>query len=205
VVSARFHFIQYAVAACDQIRKIESRADDGTRKQLQRPRWLWVKNRVNWTQKDPLWCVSIALERCLIGMTCEMTMELQGIHLCKNAGYGSKDAGVVMELFGNSAARVQAMREQTGKLLTPMGRVARVIEGHLWGLLARSPQGLATALIKGVMSLRSAVKRKARRYQTVECKARRYRTVKCMATVSHFFVRNPPYRHPHPRKATMNL
>ncbi len=49
VVYDKFHITQYVVEACDQIRKIESRADAGKRDQLERTRWVWLKNRVNWT------------------------------------------------------------------------------------------------------------------------------------------------------------
>jgi len=43
-----------------------------------------------------------------------------------------------------------------------------MIEGHLEGILAHWTQGLTTALIEGLNSLFSAVKRKARGYQSVE-------------------------------------
>ncbi len=60
------------------------------------------------------------------------------------------------------------MREQTGELLEPMARVARMIEGHLEGIVALWTHGLTTAFMQGLNSLFSAVKRKARGYQTVE-------------------------------------
>ena len=60
------------------------------------------------------------------------------------------------------------MRGQTGKLLEPMARAARMIERHLEGILAHWTRGLTTAFMEGLNSLFSAVKRKARGYQTVE-------------------------------------
>jgi transposase len=60
------------------------------------------------------------------------------------------------------------MREQTGELLEPMARAARMNEGHLEGILAHWTQGLTTAYMEGIYSLFSAVKRKARGYRTVE-------------------------------------
>jgi transposase len=60
------------------------------------------------------------------------------------------------------------MREQTGELLEPIARVARMIEGHLEEILAHWTQGLTTAFIEGLNSLFSAVKRMARGYRTVE-------------------------------------
>ena len=52
VVYDKFHVIQNVVEACDQIRKIESRSDAGKRELLERTRWMWLKNRVNWTEKE---------------------------------------------------------------------------------------------------------------------------------------------------------
>ena len=62
----------------------------------------------------------------------------------------------------------QAMRERTGELLEPMARAARMIEGHMEGILAHWTQGLTTAFMEGLNSLFSAVKRKARGYRSVE-------------------------------------
>ena len=60
------------------------------------------------------------------------------------------------------------MREPAGELLEPMARAARMIEGHLGGILAHWTQGLTTAFMEGLNSLFSAVKRKALRYRSVE-------------------------------------
>ena len=161
VVFDKFHVIQYVVEACDQIRKIESRADAGKREQLERTRWMWLKNRVNWTEKETQKWDSMALERCVTGMAYEMRLVLQGI-------YQWKDVGEARKLFGNWCAWVQAMRERTGELLEPMARAARMIEGHLEGILAHWTQGLTTAFMEVLNSLSSAVKRKARGYRSVE-------------------------------------
>ena len=56
----------------------------------------------------------------------------------------------------------------TGDLLEPMARTARMVEGHLEGILAHWTRGLSTAFMEGLNSLFSAVKRKARGYRMVE-------------------------------------
>ena len=122
VVFDKFLVIQNVVEACDQIRKIESRADAGKRDLLERTGWMWLKNRVNWTEKETQKWESMALERCVTGMAYEMKLVLQGI-------YQWKDVGEARKLFGNWCAWVQAMRERTGELLEPMARAARMIEG----------------------------------------------------------------------------
>ena len=161
VVYDKFHVIQNVVEACDQVRKVESRSNAGKRDLLERTRWMWLKNRVNWTEKEAQKWESMALERCVTGMAYEMRLVLQGI-------YQWKDVGEARKLFGNWCAWVQAMRERTGELLEPMARAARMIEGHLEGILAHWTQGLTTAFMEGFNSLFSAVKRWARGYRTVE-------------------------------------
>ena len=161
VVYDKFHVIQNVVEACDQVRKAESRSNDGKRDLLERTRWMWLKNRVNWTERETQKWESMALERCVTGIAYEMRLVLQGI-------YQWKDVGEAKKLFGNWCAWVQAMREQTGELLEPMARAARMIEGHLEGILAHWTQGLTTAFMEGLNSLFSAVKRKARGYRSVE-------------------------------------
>jgi len=161
VVYDKFHVIQNVVEACDRVRKVESRSNAGKRDQLERTRWMWLKNRTNWTEKETHKWESMSLERCVTGMAYEMRLVLQGI-------YQWKDVGEAKKLFGNWCAWVQAMREQTGELLEPMARAARMIEGHLEGILAHWTQGLTTAFMEGLNSLFSAVKRKARGYRSVE-------------------------------------
>ena len=63
---------------------------------------------------------------------------------------------------------IEVMREKTGELLEPIARAAQMIKGHLEGILAHWTQVLTTAFMGGLISLFSAVKRKARGYQSVE-------------------------------------
>ena len=52
VMYDKFHVIQNVVEACDQVRKAESRSNARKRNQLERTRWMWRKNRMNWTEKE---------------------------------------------------------------------------------------------------------------------------------------------------------
>ena len=80
VVYDKFHVIQNGVEACHQVRDAESRADAGKRNRLERSRWMWLKNRVNWTEKEADKWESMALERCVTGMAYGMRLVLQGIY-----------------------------------------------------------------------------------------------------------------------------
>jgi transposase len=162
VVSDKFHVIQNVVEACDQVRKAESRADAGKRNRLERTRWMWLKNQVNWMEKETQKWESMALERCVTGMAYQMRLVLQCID-------ERKDAGDARKLFRKWCAWVHAMRGQTGELQEQMARAARMVEGHLVGILAHWTRGLTTAFMEGLNSLFSAVQRKARGYRTVEC------------------------------------
>jgi hypothetical protein len=92
---------------------------------------------------------------CVKGMAYEMRLVLQGI-------YQWKDVEVTKKLFGNWCAWVKAMREQTGELLEPMARAARMIEGNMLGILAHYTQGLTTDYMEGLNSLFSGVAQGAR-------------------------------------------
>jgi transposase len=94
VVYDKFHVIQNVVEACDQVREAESRADAGKLDRLERTRWMWIKNRANWTEKETQKRDSMALERCLTGITYQMRVVLQGI-------YEWRDAEGARKLFRN--------------------------------------------------------------------------------------------------------
>ena len=153
--------IQNVVGACDQVRKAENRADAGKRDRLERTRWMWLTNPVNWTETETQKWESMALERCVTGMAYQMRLVLQGI-------YQSQDAEEAWEFFGNWWAWVRAMQEQTMELLEPMASIPRMVEGHLEEILAHWTCGLTTAFMEGLNTLLSAVKRKARGYRPVE-------------------------------------
>jgi hypothetical protein len=50
VVYDKFHVIQNVVEVCDQVRKVESRAEARKGDRLEGISWIWAKNRVNWTE-----------------------------------------------------------------------------------------------------------------------------------------------------------
>jgi hypothetical protein len=52
VVYDKFNVIQYAVEVHHQVRRAQSRANAGERDRLERHRWMWLKNQVNWTETE---------------------------------------------------------------------------------------------------------------------------------------------------------
>ncbi len=85
-----------------------------------------------------------------------------------NLGQPRRSPGIPVKAICLSTTREGRTDTQTAELLEPMARVARMIEGHLEGILAHWTQGLTTALMEGINNLFSAVKSRARRYRTVE-------------------------------------
>jgi transposase len=106
VVYDKFHVIQKVVEACDQVRKAESRSDAGERELLERTRWMRLKNRANWTEKETHRWESMSLERCVTGMAYEMRLVFQGI-------YQWKDVEVAKKPLGNWCLLVLVIRELT--------------------------------------------------------------------------------------------
>jgi transposase len=113
---------------------------------------MWLKNPVNWTEKETQKWELMALERSVTGMAYQMRLVLQGI-------YERKDPEEARKLFRNCCAWVQAMRGQTGELLEPMAQAVRMVDGDLDGILAYWTRGLTTAFKEGLNSLFSALKR----------------------------------------------
>lgn len=87
------------------------------------------KNRVNWTDEESQKWESMALERCVTGMACEIRLVLQRI-------YAWRDTEAGRMLFRYWCAWVHAMWKLTGDLLEPIAHTARMIKGHLEGILA---------------------------------------------------------------------
>jgi transposase len=120
VVYDKCYVIQNVVEACDQVQKAE--------------------NRVNWTDKETQKWDLTAPERCMTSIAYEMRLVFQGIYERKNAKQATK-------LYRNWCAWVQEVPEQTGVLLEPMARTARMVEENLEVILAHWTRGLTTAFM----------------------------------------------------------
>ena len=52
MVYNKFQVTQNVLVACDQVRKAENRPEAKKPDRLERTRWIWLMNRMNWTEKD---------------------------------------------------------------------------------------------------------------------------------------------------------
>jgi hypothetical protein len=99
---------------------------------------MWLRNRVNRTEKKALNCDSIAPEMGVMSMAYEMRLVLLGIYEWQNVG-------VVRILIGSWCVSVQATLEQTGELVELMARTVRMLNGYLEGILAYWKRGQTTS------------------------------------------------------------
>jgi hypothetical protein len=90
LVQNRLHVIQTGVDAFGQVLRTEIRGDARKPELLGRIRWMWRKNPVNSTEKEPQRWESMALKRHMAGMACERMLGRPGIYDWKAAGAAKK-------------------------------------------------------------------------------------------------------------------
>ena len=103
MVYDKSHVIQNVVEACDQVREAESRADFGKRGQLEGTRWIWVKNRVNRTEKETQKWESIAREAVRDGIGLRNQAGISR-HLPVEGRRGDQEAGPELMCLGACGA-----------------------------------------------------------------------------------------------------
>jgi hypothetical protein len=90
LVQNRLHVIQTGVDAFGQVRRAEIRGDARRRELLGRIRWMWRKNPVNSTEKEPQRWESMGLKRPMVGMAGETVLGRPGIYDWKEGGAARK-------------------------------------------------------------------------------------------------------------------
>lgn len=161
VVFDKFHVIQQANQAVDQVRRKEVRVG-GPRvwEALRKSQWLWRKNPENLTpgQKERL--AQIENKNLVTAKAYQMRLVFQDI-------YRSADATVARRRLEVWCRWVRwAARFCQFNLLASMVKVARMVQEHLKGILAHWKWGLTNAFLEGLTSVFSATKRKARGYRS---------------------------------------
>jgi len=162
IVFDKFHVIQNTNRAVDKVRRAEFRkgATD-VRHQLEKSRWLWLKNPSNLTEDEQVRMERIDHDMLFTAKAYQMRLALQNI-------YNARKVRRASERFASWCrwVRKQAAKAKWG-LLNPMVKIAAMIESHLAGILAHWNAHLTNAFMEGLNSVFSAVKRRARGYRTV--------------------------------------
>lgn len=161
VVFDKFHVIQAANQAVDQVRRKEVRAGGpGVWEALRKSQWLWRKNPENLTLEQKERLAQIRNKNLMTAKAYQMRLVFQDI-------YRSADAATARRRFEVWCRWVRwAAHICRSNLLASMVKVARMVEDHLSGILAHWKWGLTNAFLEGLTSVFSATKRKARGYRS---------------------------------------
>lgn len=157
----KFHLIANANEAVDKVRRNEYRKGEAaTKHQLEKSRWLWLKNPANLTDTESTRMERIDTDSLVTAKAYQMRLALQNI-------YHSRTAKRAATRF---AAWCKWVRRQAGKarwdLLKPMVKIAAMVESHSAGILAHWNGKVTNAFMEGLNSVFSAVKRRARGYRS---------------------------------------
>ena len=162
IVFDKFHVIMNANEAVDSVRQIEFRKGNvDIKDQLEKSRWLWLKNPKNLTEAQEEHMGRIDHDMLVTSKAYQMRLALQKIYNCTTAAYAAK----------RFTAWCRWVRKQAAKtkwdMLKPMVKIANMIESHAVGILAHWDGHITNAFMEGLNSVFSAVKRRARCFRTV--------------------------------------
>lgn len=159
LVFDKFHVIKLANEAVDTVRRAEmkSRSDEEAA-QMKRSRYVWLKNPDSLTEKQQGTLDRLTQLHLHTGRAYQMRLALQEI-------YRTPDS---LRAHRRMRAWVRWTRiaAQKNPRLAPMARVGRTIQAHMDGIIAHWETGMTNAFMEGLMSVFSAVKRKARGFRT---------------------------------------
>jgi transposase len=161
VVFDKFHVIANASKRVEQVRRAEVRlGDQDIRDALRKSQWLWRKNPENHNEQEQIRLVQIQAKNLGTAKAYQMRLVLQDI-------YRSVSATVARRRFAIWCRWVRwVARRHQSWVLSPMLKMAQMVENHLAGILAHWKWGLTNAFMEGLNSVFSAVKRKARGYRS---------------------------------------
>lgn len=162
IVFDKFHVIQNANEALDKVRRAEFRKGSAhIQHQLDKSRWLWLKNPENLSEDEEARLERIDHEMLVTAKAYQMRLALQKIYHCRTAQKAE-------ERFTSWCrwVRKQAAKVQWG-LLAPMVKIAAMVESHIKGILAHWTGRITNAFMEGLNSVFSAVKRRARGYRSI--------------------------------------
>jgi len=162
VVFDKFHVVQNASKAVDQVRRAEVRTGGkGVWEALHKTTWIWRKNPDNLTEHEQARLAKIEHKNLATAKAYQMRMVLQDIYRSANATTARRRFRVWVRWV-----RWVARYYQTGGRFNPILKLAQMVENHLQGILAHWKWGLTNASMEGLNSVFSATKRKARGYRS---------------------------------------
>jgi transposase len=162
VVFDKFHVVQNANKAVDQVRRAEVRTGgQGVWAALHKTTWIWRKNPENLTESEQARLAKIENKNLATAKAYQMRMVLQDIYRLPGVNAARWRFQVWVRWV-----RLVARRSPQGRLFAAMLKLAQMVETHLAGILAHWKWGVTNAFMEGLNSVFSATKRKARGYRS---------------------------------------
>lgn len=161
VVFDKFHVIQHANKAVDQVKRAEIRLGiKGAWTALKDTQWLWRKNPQNLNAEEQERLAELQSQNLHTAQAYQMRLLLQDIY--KSAT--PSEAELRLKTWCQWIHQVAQLHPTT--LYRSMVNLAKLVETHLKGILAHWKSGLTNAFMEGLNSVFSATKRKARGYKS---------------------------------------
>jgi len=145
----RFHVIQLANAALEEVRRAEVRAEPA----LKHSRWMWLKDKHSWTKRQ-----------------ITQHHELSRMHLKTGRAFRMKEA--LRDIFTMANTRSAAEEQLTSWVqwarrsrLAPFKKLALTLKAHWDGILNSFDSALSNGAVEAINGLIQAAKARARGYR----------------------------------------
>ena len=162
VVFDKFHVLQHANRAVDQVRRAEvRRGGPGVWDALRQSHWLWRKNPENLSDREQSRLAGIEHKNLWTAKAYQMRLVLQDIYRAADAATARQRLRVWCRWV-----RWVARFCPQESLFVSMLKLTAMIQAHLAGILAHWKAGITNAFMEGLNSVFSATKRKARGYRS---------------------------------------
>jgi transposase len=161
VVFDKFHVIANASKKVETVRRAEIRlGHQDIREALRHSQWVWRKNPENHNEEEQARLAKIQHKNLATAKAYQMRLVLQDIYRSATVAEAKRR----FQVWCRWVRRVAGCHKSG--VLSPMVKMAQMIENHLTGILAHWKWGLTNAFMEGLNSVFSAVKRKARGYRS---------------------------------------
>jgi transposase len=160
IVFDPFHVMKQVGEAVDSVRRLEnSQGSPATVELLKNSRWLLLKNKENLTEKQALRLPELEQSNLHCAKAYQMRLGLQDIYRLPTR----EEAEVRLTAW---IAWVRDYALKAPKVFGKMVRCASMIESHKTGILQHWVNRTTNAIMEGINSVFSAVKRRARGFRS---------------------------------------
>ena len=156
----KFHVIAAVNKAVDDVRRTEMRkAGQAAREDLNKSRWIWLKNPVHLTDLETQRMGRMDLQNLCTAKAYQMRLTLQDIFAITDPVLAKR------KLLAWCRWVLNVARRRASTMYASMVRCVNMIKRHIAGVLAYWDCRVTNGYMEGLNSVFSAVKRKARGYR----------------------------------------